>query len=346
MRALARAAATASQLTASAGFRDRGRVPHRFHRGCGCVANDLDEWEGALGERKHPLKVGTPKKDVVAMGSHQSQSQSVASVKMHQVMARLRAHHETSCVNGTDSQPPLAVRRASVLVPLVLPTSAVAMDSFVNQMDSINPRPSKFSLANRKRKAHPDSPCVLLCTRAPGMSSHAGEVCLPGGRNDPAESDEDAALREAEEEIGLSKKNVTVLTLLPQSLSTGNVSVRPVVGFVTNSSFVPTLNPAEVHDTFVVPLEIFLKQQGYSFRDTEFTSAGKTNSIRVHYFQWEDKKIWGLTAAVLIQTAELAFGATAPFPKKPPGPGGMDITDIAGELGFTELKLVKPSSRL
>ena len=179
--------------------------PTGFTAGAGVWRTNWTSGKGRL-ESENLLKVGTPKKDVVAMGSHQSQSQSVASVKMHQVMARLRAHHETSCVNGTDSQPPLAVRRASVLVPLVLPTSAVAMDSFVNQMDSINPRPSKFSLANRKRKAHPDSPCVLLCTRAPGMSSHAGEVCLPGGRNDPAESDEDAALREAEEEIGLSKK--------------------------------------------------------------------------------------------------------------------------------------------
>ena len=62
---------------------------------------------------------------------------------------------------------------------------------------------------------------MLLCTRSEALSSHAGEVCLPGGKNDPGESDVACALREADEEIGLraAARALDVVATLPPFLS-------------------------------------------------------------------------------------------------------------------------------
>ena len=75
------------------------------------------------------------------------------------------------------------------------------------------------------------------------MRSHASEVCLPGGKVD--ESDEDvvaAALREAEEEIGLPQEDVRVLGTMAPTLSLHLLEVHPVVAVIP-SNFIPQPNP-------------------------------------------------------------------------------------------------------
>ena len=168
---------------------------------------------------------------------------------------------------------------------------------------------------------------VILCTRSEALSSHAGEVCLPGGKNDPGESDVACALREADEEIGLraAAHALDVVATLPPFLSKGRVSVRPVVACVGSRTFEPSVNEAEVAETFTVPLESFLDEEGHSHRDWEFLPG---RVIRVHFFERAGRVVWGLTASVLVETAEVAFGRRAAFRKTPPGPGGTDIQSI------------------
>ena len=129
------------------------------------------------------------------------------------------------------------------------------------------------------------------------------------------------------EEIGLrsDKHDVDVVATLPPFLSKGGVSVRPVIAAVKSDDFVPVLNEDEVKETFTVPLESFLDEEGHSHRDWEFLPG---RVIRVHFFERAGRVVWGLTASVLVETAEVAFGRRAAFRKTPPGPGGTDIQSI------------------
>jgi coenzyme A diphosphatase NUDT7 len=228
-----------------------------------------------------------------------------------EVFARLAGHWRSERAAGRDHPAPLAPRRASVLVPLVTAPLDDASDADASSSSS-----SSSSSAVR----------VLLCTRSAALSSHAGEVCLPGGKNDPHESDAEAALREAEEEVGLRRGDAEVLAQFPPFLSKGRVSVRPVVARVADPGFVPRPNPDEVRECFAVPLESFLvADESYAFRDWEFLPG---RFIRVHRFEREGRDVWGLTAAVLIAVAEKAYGREAAFPKTPPGPGGTSIQNL------------------
>ncbi|MEW5297679.1 MAG: hypothetical protein WDW36_000870 [Sanguina aurantia] len=100
---------------------------------------------------------------------------------------------------------------------------------------------------------------VVLTQRCSNMRSHGGEVCLPGGKRDPADGGDDVvtALREAQEELGLDPATATVLLSLPPLLSKHYLSVTPVIATIP-ASFVPTPSPHEVAAVFTVPLELFL----------------------------------------------------------------------------------------
>ncbi|KAJ3085043.1 hypothetical protein HDU96_005616, partial [Phlyctochytrium bullatum] len=107
---------------------------------------------------------------------------------------------------------------------------------------------------------------VLLTKRASGLRTHGGEVALPGGKKDPEDVNLVAtALREAEEEIGVPRDQVEILTIFPAAVSKHNLLVTPVVGVLRPSAttpFVFTPNPAEVDSIFLVPLARFLDAEG------------------------------------------------------------------------------------
>jgi coenzyme A diphosphatase NUDT7 len=243
---------------------------------------------------------------------------------MAEVLERLRRYQDASRASGNDAPEPLAMRTASVLVPLVTASSAAAAGD-----EGASPR----RLAASSTRG--DEVRVLLCTRSEALSSHAGEVCLPGGKNDPGESDVACALREADEEIGLraAAHALDVVATLPPFLSKGRVSVRPVVACVGSRTFEPSVNEDEVAETFTVPLESFLDEEGHSHRDWEFLPG---RVIRVHFFERAGRVVWGLTASVLVETAEVAFGRKAAFRKNPPGEGGTDIQSIRATPGDLE----------
>ncbi|GGO72888.1 NUDIX hydrolase [Nocardioides deserti] len=89
---------------------------------------------------------------------------------------------------------------------------------------------------------------VLLTERAHDMRSHPGQVSFPGGSIDPGETVVGAALREAEEEVGLVPDSVDVVGCLPQLwLPPSNFAVTPVVGWWREPSAVGVVSRAEVH---------------------------------------------------------------------------------------------------
>ena len=105
---------------------------------------------------------------------------------------------------------------------------------------------------------------VLLTVRSRHLRTHGGEVAFPGGKEDEEDKDiVETALREAEEEIGLPRGQVEVISRLPPSIAKYGIVVIPVVGFISKD-FVPQPNPDEVEYAFSVPLADFLCSENHS----------------------------------------------------------------------------------
>ncbi|KAK3140484.1 hypothetical protein QOZ80_5AG0401650 [Eleusine coracana subsp. coracana] len=162
-------------------------------------------------------------------------------------------------------------------------------------------------------------PRVLLTKRASSLSSHSGEVALPGGKVDEGDADAKAtALREANEEIGLDPALVSVVAVLEPFLSKNGLNVVPVIGMISDKAlFKPILNEAEVEDIFDAPLEMFLKDDHRRTEEVNFMGV----DIPVQFFDYEadGKKfvIWGLTAHILTRAAAVIFQRQPSFAELP-----------------------------
>ncbi|KAJ6925976.1 hypothetical protein NC651_010423 [Populus alba x Populus x berolinensis] len=102
---------------------------------------------------------------------------------------------------------------------------------------------------------------AILTQRSSQLSSHSGEVALPGGKREEGDADDIAtALREAKEEIGLDPSLVDVVTVIEPYMTRFHVTVIPVIGILFDKkAFNPTPDASEVESVFDVPLEMFLK---------------------------------------------------------------------------------------
>ena len=140
----------------------------------------------------------------------------------------------------------------------------------------------------------PEGPTMLLTRRAEAMTRHAGQIAFPGGRLETGESAEAAALREAEEEIGLAPERVTLLGRSSAYRTVTGFAITPVVGIVT-PPFNLTLNRAEVSEAFEVPLAVVLDADRYERRFQEFDSGRRYFYAVAH----DERVIWGATAGML-----------------------------------------------
>ncbi|KAL9236818.1 hypothetical protein vseg_011444 [Gypsophila vaccaria] len=150
---------------------------------------------------------------------------------------------------------------------------------------------------------------VILTKRSSRLSTHSGEVALPGGKAEEGDKDDaDTATREAQEEIGLDPSLVTVVTTLEPFLSKHLLRVVPVIAILSDKeAFKPVPNTAEVEAVFDAPLEMFLKNENRRAEEREWMGY----KYIVHFFDYEtgDKKflIWGLTAGILIRAAAVVY---------------------------------------
>ena len=145
---------------------------------------------------------------------------------------------------------------------------------------------------------HGRDPGILLTKRTSTLSSHAGQVAFPGGRIDAGEDALAAALREAQEEVGLPSDLVEVTGRLPDYVTGTGFRITPVIGLLS-PGFVPAPSAAEVEEVFELPLSILLdpaapekRRAVWKGRDREFWVWPHTR----HY-------IWGATAAILVHLA-------------------------------------------
>ena len=136
---------------------------------------------------------------------------------------------------------------------------------------------------------------LMFTQRTAHLHDHAGQISFPGGRVDEGDSDRIAtALREAQEETGLSPSRVEIIGRLPEYDIPSGFRVTPVVGWVE-----PPLNlkpdPFEVADVFEVPLGFFLDPANHQRH-----SDVKNGRIRYYYsMPYGERNIWGATAGML-----------------------------------------------
>ncbi|MST35191.1 NUDIX domain-containing protein, partial [Acidimicrobiaceae bacterium USS-CC1] len=136
---------------------------------------------------------------------------------------------------------------------------------------------------------------VVLTRRSATLRSHTGEVSFPGGRLDPGETPLDAALREAEEEIGLDPGGVEIIgTLRPLSTSSSGSLITPFVGVLPGR---PRLRPnaAEVARVFTVTLAELVAPGTYH----EEIWEREGGAFGVHFFEVPGETVWGATARML-----------------------------------------------
>ncbi|KAK4485286.1 hypothetical protein RD792_007919 [Penstemon davidsonii] len=161
---------------------------------------------------------------------------------------------------------------------------------------------------------------VILTKRSSTMSSHSGEVALPGGkREDGDENDAETALREAKEEIGLDPSIVEVVTLLEPFQSKRNITVFPVIGILWDkNAFNPFPNADEVESIFDAPLEMFLKDENRREEEREWMGY----KYLLHFFDHKANNkcyvIWALTAAILIRAASVVYQRPPVFEERRP----------------------------
>lgn len=139
-------------------------------------------------------------------------------------------------------------------------------------------------------------PTVILTQRPETMRRHAGQISFPGGRIDPGDADAvAAALREAEEEIGLPPSLVDVIGTADVYRTVTGFEVTPVVGIVPPGlTFVP--EPGEVSAVFEAPLHYLLDPAHQLVRTAEWRGR-----MRTYYeIEWQDRRIWGATAAMIV----------------------------------------------
>ncbi|WP_136636116.1 CoA pyrophosphatase [Pseudooceanicola onchidii] len=162
---------------------------------------------------------------------------------------------------GQSMMPPAKLRPAGVLVPLIERDGAL---------------------------------WVVLTKRTSHLKHHPGQIAFPGGKQEDTDADATAAaLREAEEEIGLPQDQVEVLGYLPRHETVSVFSVTPVVARIRDD-FRRIPEPGEVEEVFDVPLSHLLDPANYSVEGRRWRGQ------RRQYFTvpWGPYYIWGATARI------------------------------------------------
>ncbi|MBK8457333.1 MAG: CoA pyrophosphatase [Phyllobacteriaceae bacterium] len=160
---------------------------------------------------------------------------------------------------------------------------------------AVKPAAVLFGIVDR-----PEGATVLLTQRTEALRSHSGQIAFPGGRiDDGDETPEHAALREAEEEIGITAASVEIVGRLPDYLTGSGYRIVPVLAVIDPAHRL-RLNPHEVADAFETPLA-FLMDEGNWKRGSRVWEG------RERFFwtvPWEERYIWGVTAGIIRSAKE------------------------------------------
>jgi 8-oxo-dGTP pyrophosphatase MutT (NUDIX family) len=150
-------------------------------------------------------------------------------------------------------------------------------------------------------------PGMLFTLRHAGLRAHAGQVAFPGGRLDPEDDDAiAAALREAEEEIALPRDRVEILGRSDIFRTGTGFAIEPIVALVPPDL---PLHPAEdeVEAIFEVPFAFLLDPANRQYKTIEWQGGERS----FYEYVWEEQRIWGVTAAMLVNLTRRIEAADA-----------------------------------
>jgi 8-oxo-dGTP pyrophosphatase MutT (NUDIX family) len=140
-----------------------------------------------------------------------------------------------------------------------------------------------------------DEPGLLLTVRREHLRTHAGQIAFPGGRVDAGEDSSAAALREANEELGLEPSAVELVGRLDDYRTVTGYVIAPVIGVVpADLPLCP--HEEEVADWFEAPLAHLLDRSSHKLESAVFAGAER----RYWQIEWNGRRIWGATAAMLV----------------------------------------------
>jgi 8-oxo-dGTP pyrophosphatase MutT (NUDIX family) len=151
---------------------------------------------------------------------------------------------------------------------------------------------------------HPE-PSVLLTLRTSDLPSHAGQVAFPGGKIDPTDvSPLAAAIREADEEIGLDSALIQPIGYLDLYLTFTGFRILPLVARVI-PNYELRINASEVADAFEVPLAFVMDAANHTRKSRDWKGVTR------HYYEmpFGERYIWGVTAGILRNLYEKIYGA-------------------------------------
>ena len=214
---------------------------------------------------------------------------------------------EISSAGDVDAEGFLArVRPHFVADPLAMPFDAGGSDL------TLNPSFAAQMVGRRLKDAavlvglvdHGAETRVILTQRTEHLSAHAGQVAFPGGKIDAEDGTAIVtALREAQEEIGLDPAHVDPVGCLPPYASGSGYRIVPVIARVrAGIAYEP--NPHEVADVFEVPLAFLM--DGANHRVGSKVWNGRTGWF--YEMPWGERYIWGVTAGIIRQIWERAYG--------------------------------------
>ena len=213
---------------------------------------------------------------------------AVLKVKGHS-MSSLREHICTRLATVQVETDPL--------VRLLRDVEGTPPQSFIDYYQK-NPNPAAVLVGLVER---PTGLAVLFTERSAHLKDHPGQVSFPGGRIEKHDAGPvEAALREAEEEVGLDSKHVSVAGRLERLPTSSGFVVTPVVAFIS-SEFKPNPDNSEVLEAFEVPLEFLANKNNRKIAYRERLGA----RLQGYEIEYEGHKIWGVTASILVGFLDL-----------------------------------------
>lgn len=171
------------------------------------------------------------------------------------------------------------------------------------------------------KKAQPE---LVLTQRASGLSTHSGEVAFPGGKRDFEDKTLlQTALRETEEEVAIAPQQVEIIGSLQTVVSHHYLKVTPYVGLI-DKYYPNKINSQEIAAIFSVPLSYFKKDPRVVTHRIDY--LGK--DWYVPCYEYNNFKIWGLTAIMIVELVNVLYDLQIPLHEKPATSHLIDLTHL------------------